>query len=132
METSSMALVQGWSDTRFALHEWNARPWPVLRRWTIASAVVGVGLLLAIWVVATLTIPNPAPISANGYAFQIETTYRVKRAGFRVVEVPITFRDRQLGRSKMSSRIALEAMWLVPQLRRRRHRARSSAASAGS
>ena len=58
-----MALVQGWSDTRIALHAWNQRPWPVLRRWTIASAVVGVALLLAVWVVAMLTIPNPAPIN---------------------------------------------------------------------
>jgi len=39
------------------------------------------------------------------------------RAGFEVVEVPIVFRDRQLGTSKMSWRIALEAMWLVPRLR---------------
>ena len=39
------------------------------------------------------------------------------RAGFEVVEVPIVFRDRQLGQSKMSWRIALEAMWLVPRLR---------------
>jgi dolichol-phosphate mannosyltransferase len=56
-------------------------------------------------------------ISANGYAFQIETTYRVKRAGFRVVEVPITFDDRTVGRSKMSRRIVLEAVWRVPLLR---------------
>jgi dolichol-phosphate mannosyltransferase len=61
-------------------------------------------------------------VRAHGYAFQVELTNRAIRAGFRVVEVPITFRDRQLGQSKMSPRIALEAMWLVPQLRRRRRR----------
>lgn len=54
---------------------------------------------------------------SQGYAFQVELTYRAVRAGFRVVEVPITFRDRQQGTSKMSWRIAAEAMWLVPRLR---------------
>jgi dolichol-phosphate mannosyltransferase len=56
-------------------------------------------------------------VQAHGYAFQVELTYRAVGAGFRVVEVPIVFRDRQLGRSKMSWRIALEAIWLAPRLR---------------
>jgi dolichol-phosphate mannosyltransferase len=58
-------------------------------------------------------------ITPRGYAFQIETTYRVKRAGFRVVEVPITFVDRTAGHSKMSKAIVLEAVWAVPLLRLR-------------
>jgi dolichol-phosphate mannosyltransferase len=56
-------------------------------------------------------------VRSQGYAFQVELTYRAVRAGFHVVEVPIVFRDRLLGHSKMSWRIALEAMWLVPGLR---------------
>jgi dolichol-phosphate mannosyltransferase len=56
-------------------------------------------------------------ITARGYAFQIETTFRAKQAGFRVVEVPITFADRTEGRSKMSRAIVLEAVWRVPLLR---------------
>jgi dolichol-phosphate mannosyltransferase len=56
-------------------------------------------------------------ISAKGYAFQIETTYRAKQAGFRIVEVPITFVDRTAGHSKMSRTIVLEAIWRVPLLR---------------
>jgi dolichol-phosphate mannosyltransferase len=56
-------------------------------------------------------------VRSQGYAFQVELTYRAVQSGFRVVEVPIVFRDRQLGESKMSWRIALEAMWLVPRLR---------------
>jgi dolichol-phosphate mannosyltransferase len=52
-----------------------------------------------------------------GYGFQVELTYRAVRAGFRVQEVPIIFHDRTHGSSKMSWRIALEAAWLVPQLR---------------
>jgi dolichol-phosphate mannosyltransferase len=56
-------------------------------------------------------------IHSKGYAFQIETTYRTLRAGFRVVEVPITFVDREVGGSKMSKTIVLEAVWKVPLLR---------------
>jgi len=59
-------------------------------------------------------------ITTRGYAFQIETTYRALRAGFRVVEVPITFADRRAGGSKMSRRIVLEAVWRVPAMRLRR------------
>jgi dolichol-phosphate mannosyltransferase len=56
-------------------------------------------------------------IDSKGYAFQIETTYRALRAGFRVVEVPIVFVDREAGGSKMSKSIVLEAMWKVPAIR---------------
>jgi dolichol-phosphate mannosyltransferase len=55
-------------------------------------------------------------VSARGYAFQIETTYRALRAGFRVLELPITFHDRETGSSKMSRSIVLEAIWRVPYL----------------
>ncbi len=58
-------------------------------------------------------------IRAEGYVFQIEVTYRALLAGFRVTEIPIVFRDRSVGSSKMSARIAVEAMWAVPFLRRR-------------
>ena len=56
-------------------------------------------------------------VRSQGYAFQVELTYRAVQAGFKVVEVPITFRDRERGKSKMSWRIAAEAIWLVPRLR---------------
>lgn len=56
-------------------------------------------------------------VRSQGYAFQVELTYRAARAGFRVVEVPIVFKDRERGESKMSWKIAAEAMWLVPRLR---------------
>ena len=64
-------------------------------------------------------------VRSRGYAFQVELTHRALHAGFRVVELPIVFRDRRLGHSKMSWRIAGEAALLVPQLRlsgQRRHR----------
>jgi dolichol-phosphate mannosyltransferase len=56
-------------------------------------------------------------IQARGYAFQVEMTYRAIQAGFRVVEVPIVFRDRQAGSSKMDRSIVAEAVWRVPLLR---------------
>jgi dolichol-phosphate mannosyltransferase len=63
---------------------------------------------------------NLDTIEARGYAFQVETTYRAIRAGFRVVEIPIVFRDRTDGTSKMSRSIVAEAMWRVPAMRFRR------------
>jgi dolichol-phosphate mannosyltransferase len=56
-------------------------------------------------------------ITPRGYAFQIEMTYRAKQAGFTVVEIPITFVDREVGESKMSRSVVLEAIWRVPLLR---------------
>jgi dolichol-phosphate mannosyltransferase len=56
-------------------------------------------------------------VRSRGYAFQVELTYRALRAGYTVEELPITFRDRTRGSSKMSWRIALEAAWLIPRLR---------------
>jgi dolichol-phosphate mannosyltransferase len=66
----------------------------------------------------TLRAIDLASVRSHGYAFQVELTYRALCAGVEVVEVPIVFRDRRLGESKMSWRIALEAAWLVPALRR--------------
>lgn len=69
------------------------------------------------WQAATLaTIPFDG-IHAGGYVFQIEMTYRAHRSGARIVEVPITFRDRRVGQSKMSRRIVIEALVVVVQLR---------------
>ena len=56
-------------------------------------------------------------VTSKGYAFQVETTYRAVRAGFRVAEIPIVFTDRLEGRSKMSGDIVLEAMTAIPALR---------------
>jgi dolichol-phosphate mannosyltransferase len=56
---------------------------------------------------------------ADGYGFQIELTYRALKAGFHVREVPIVFHERRAGASKMSARIAVEAVWKVPALKLR-------------
>jgi dolichol-phosphate mannosyltransferase len=62
-----------------------------------------------------------AHVRAQGYAFQVELTYRALQMGFRVVELPIVFTERRAGQSKMSRRIVLEAAWMVPSLRYGRH-----------
>jgi dolichol-phosphate mannosyltransferase len=64
-------------------------------------------------------------VQSRGYAFQVELTYRAIRHGFRVVEVPIVFRDRRVGSSKMSGPIIAEAIWRVPLLRFKRDRSGS-------
>ncbi len=56
-------------------------------------------------------------VHSNGYAFQIEMTYRVWHRGFRIAEIPIVFHDRTLGESKMSKQIVREAIWMVWRLR---------------
>jgi dolichol-phosphate mannosyltransferase len=63
-------------------------------------------------------------VHTRGYAFQIEMTFRALRLGFRVVELPIHFADRQVGGSKMSRAIVLEAIWRVPLFRLRALRGR--------
>jgi dolichol-phosphate mannosyltransferase len=104
------------------------RNWGLLRRAVSAGGSLYARLLLSVGVRdltggfkcyrrAVLETIDLDAISSRGYAFQIETTYRTLRAGFRVVEVPIAFVDREHGGSKMSRRIVLEAIWKVPALR---------------
>jgi len=102
--------------------------WGLLRRAVSAGGSLYARLLLGVGVRdltggfkcyrrAVLETIDLDAISSKGYAFQVETTYRALRAGFRVVEVPIRFVDREQGGSKMSRRIVLEAIWKVPALR---------------
>ena len=87
-----------------------------------ARAVLGVGIRdltggfkvfrrQALEAIGLETVPS------LGYAFQVETTYRALRGGFRVVEVPIVFRERRVGQSKMTGAIVLEAALRVPMMR---------------
>ena len=104
------------------------RNWGVVRRAISAGGSLYARLLLGVGVRdltggfkcyrrAVLETIDLDAITSKGYAFQIETTYRALRAGFRVVEVPITFVDREEGGSKMSKAIVLEGFWKVPVLR---------------
>jgi dolichol-phosphate mannosyltransferase len=69
------------------------------------------------WRGATLAEVDFEGVHAGGYVFQVEMTYRAQRRGARLCEVPITFRDRRVGQSKMSRRIIVEALVVVLQLR---------------
>jgi len=69
------------------------------------------------WRASTLAAVPFDGVHAGGYVFQIEMTFRASRSGARLVEVPITFRDRRVGQSKMSRRIVVEALVVVVQLR---------------
>jgi dolichol-phosphate mannosyltransferase len=107
--------------------------WDLLRRvlsrggCRYARSVLGVGVRdltggFKCFRADTLRAIDFETVRSEGYAFQVELTYRALARGLRVEEVPITFRDRSAGDSKMSARIALEAIWLVPALRLARRR----------
>ena len=76
------------------------------------------------WRAPTLAAIPFDGVHAGGYVFQIEMTHRANQAGARIREVPITFRDRRIGQSKMSRRIVAEALVIVVQLRLETFRAR--------
>jgi dolichol-phosphate mannosyltransferase len=102
--------------------------WGLLRRLVSRGGSVFARLVLRLpvrdltggfkaWRAETLTAVDFAGIHAGGYVFQIEMTYRAHRLGARLLEVPITFSDRRVGRSKMSRRIVAEALLVVLKLR---------------
>jgi dolichol-phosphate mannosyltransferase len=87
-----------------------------------ARLVLGVGIRdltggFKCWRREALAAIDLDAVRSLGYAFQVEMTYRAIEAGFHVVEVPITFRERRIGASKMSRAIVAEAVWRVPWLR---------------
>jgi dolichol-phosphate mannosyltransferase len=93
-----------------------------IENWGVDRRVLGVGVRdltggFKCFRAGALQAIDAGTAGAQGYAFQVELTYRVLRLGLDVVEVPIRFRERRLGESKMSARIALEAAWRVPALR---------------
>jgi dolichol-phosphate mannosyltransferase len=104
------------------------RNWGLLRRLISAGGSAYARIILSVKVRdltggfkcyrrAVLEAIDLGAVDSKGYAFQIETTYRALHAGFKVVEVPITFADREVGGSKMSKAIVAEAIWKVPGLR---------------
>jgi dolichol-phosphate mannosyltransferase len=83
------------------------------------------------WRAETLAAVPFDGVHAGGYVFQIEMTFRASRAGARIREIPIVFRDRRVGQSKMSRRIVVEALVVVVQLRAEELRARLLGRRAG-
>jgi dolichol-phosphate mannosyltransferase len=126
-----IAAVEGGADVALGsryVEGGAVRNWGLLRRIVSAGGSLYARVLLGVrvrdltggfkcyrrQVLETIDLDS---ISSKGYAFQIETTYRALRAGFDVVEIPITFADREAGGSKMSKAIVAEAIWKVPGLR---------------
>ncbi len=102
--------------------------WPRLRRVLSRSGSLYARLMLGVKVRdlttgfrcvrrQVLETIEPSTLRSQGYVFNIELTYRALLAGFSVEEIPICFRDREIGDSKMSLPIAVEALRLVPKLR---------------
>ena len=126
-----LAAVEGGADlalgSRYAPGG-GVRNWGLLRRVISAGGSLYARVLLGVNVRdltggfkcyrrAVLERIDLDAVESKGYAFQIETTYRALRAGFKVVEVPISFADREVEGSKMSKAIVAEAIWKVPGLR---------------
>jgi dolichol-phosphate mannosyltransferase len=126
-----LAAVEGGADLALGsryVPGGGVRNWGLLRRFISAGGSLYARVLLGVKVRdltggfkcyrrGVLEAIDLDAIESKGYAFQIETTYRVLRASFEVVEVPITFADREVGGSKMSKTIVAEAIWKVPGLR---------------
>src|SRR6266851_7299098 len=102
--------------------------WPLVRRLLSQSGTLYSGLILGLpfhdltggfkgFSARVLQSLDLDAIKSNGYAFQIEVTYRAYRSGFRIVERPISFVDRRLGHSKMRPAIVVEALRIVWALR---------------
>jgi dolichol-phosphate mannosyltransferase len=107
--------VADWGPGRRAISRWGS---------AYARAALGVGIRdltsgFKVFRRRALEAIDFQSLASLGYAFQVETTFRTIRSGFRVVEVPITFRDRRVGQSKMTGSVMLEAAWRVPAMRLR-------------
>ena len=123
--------VTGWPRRRTWLSRWANRYVAVMLGLAVNDATAGYRVYRA----EALDAIGLDDLQASGYGFQVEMTYRAVRAGLGVVEVPIAFRDRVAGESKMDRRVVLEAFRLVTawgirdlvSLHRRRRAYRTSA-----
>jgi dolichol-phosphate mannosyltransferase len=106
--------VSGWTKGR----EWLSRGGNTYARLLLGSQLRDLTGGFKAWRADLLRQVDVASTVSDGYGFQIEMTMRAVRHGARVVEVPIVFRDRVIGQSKMSGRIAAEALLGVPKMRR--------------
>ena len=105
--------VTDWGPARRAVSRWGS---------TYARVALGIGIRdltggFKVFRRAVLEAIDLDSLASLGYAFQVETTFRAIQGGFRVVEIPIVFRDRRVGASKMTRSIVLEAAWRVPAMR---------------
>jgi dolichol-phosphate mannosyltransferase len=101
--------VKNWSTRRVLLSRWGNRYVRIMLRLGVDDATAG----FRVFTDTTLRTIDMQQVRANGYGFQIDMTRHVVNAGIAVVEVPITFRDREHGSSKMSAKIVREALILT-------------------
>ena len=101
--------VPGWPVRRRLLSQWGNRYIGVMLRMPVRDATAGFRAYRTT-IVEKVGLDR---VRADGYGFQIEMAYEVTKAGGTIVEVPITFRDRLRGESKMAPNIVSEALWLV-------------------
>lgn len=101
--------IIGWPYKRLALSRWGNRYVALMLGLAINDATAGFRAFEA----DIIRRCNLLDTRSDGYMFQVETTYRLVRAGARIVEIPIVFTERQLGHSKMKSSIVKEALWYV-------------------
>lgn len=103
--------IPDWPLRRRLLSRWGNAYVRMCLRLPIKDATTG----YRVWTAATIKDIDLLGTRAEGYGFVIESNYRASQQGHRIIEVPIVFRDRRLGKSKMSGRIILEALTLVTQ-----------------
>jgi dolichol-phosphate mannosyltransferase len=101
--------IPDWTRRRRMLSKWGNVYVRLCLRLPISDATTG----YRVWTAATIKDVDMLGTQAEGYGFVIESNYRASRQGHRIVEVPIVFRDRRRGKSKMSGRIIVEALVLV-------------------
>lgn len=101
--------VRDWPAHRVMLSRWGNRYVQIMLALGVRDATAG----FRVYSDHAIALIDLASVEANGYAFQINMTWRAKQAGLRITEVPITFTDRTLGSSKMSISIVIEALLLT-------------------
>jgi dolichol-phosphate mannosyltransferase len=105
--------IVGWHPARRAVSSAGCRYARAVLRVPVRDLTGG----MKVWRADAVRAIEPATVRSQGYAFQVELTYRALQRGLRVAEIPIVFRERSAGASKMTPWIALEAAWIVPALR---------------
>lgn len=111
-------LDRDWNWWRRFLSWWANTVWTqTFLQLSVKDATAG----FKCWRRAALEGINLDRIKSNGYVFQVETIYVAEQLGYRVLEIPIFFEDRRLGRSKMTFGVKLEAAWRVFEIRTRHH-----------
>lgn len=105
--------IENWPKRREFLSRWASKYVHLITGLPVSDATAGFQAFRR----AVLEEIHPETLKSDGYSFQIETKFRVWRNGFRIKEIPIIFRDRKHGESKISRHIIIEALFMVWRLK---------------